>query len=74
MRRWRREVGLDGEVGFEARVLADLERSPEEWRRTAEEWKELGASHLAVRTCVSASTLSTRSSRGSRSPGKHSAT
>lgn len=50
MRRWRREVGLDGDVGFEARVLADLARSPEEWRRTAEEWKELGASHLAVRT------------------------
>jgi hypothetical protein len=50
MRAWRREAGLDGEVGLEARVFADLASSPEEWRRTAEEWKELGASHLSIRT------------------------
>jgi len=50
MRAWRREAGLDGEIGLEARVFADLARSPEEWRRTAEEWKELGATHLAIRT------------------------
>jgi probable F420-dependent oxidoreductase len=51
MRAWRREAGLDGEVGLEARVFADLAgSSPEAWRRTAEEWRELGASHLAIRT------------------------
>ena len=51
MRRWRREAGVPGDVGFEARILADTaSSSPEDWRRAAEEWKELGASHLAVRT------------------------
>jgi hypothetical protein len=50
MRAWRREAGLDGDVGLEARVFADLASSPEEWRRTAEEWQQLGATHLAIRT------------------------
>ena len=50
MRAWRREAGLDGEIGLEARVFADLASSPEEWRRTTLEWKELGASHLSIRT------------------------
>jgi len=50
MRQWRREAGLPGDVGLEARLIADLDSSPEEWRRTAEEWRELGVSHLSVRT------------------------
>jgi probable F420-dependent oxidoreductase len=50
MRRWRRESGRPGEVGFEARLTLDLERSPEEWRETVRQWSELGASHIGVRT------------------------
>jgi probable F420-dependent oxidoreductase len=50
MRAWRREAGHTGEMGFEARIVADLARPPEEWLATARQWRELGASHLAVRT------------------------
>jgi hypothetical protein len=49
MRGWRQEAGLEGDVGFEARLTLDLERSPEQWRTTVSQWKELGASHLSVR-------------------------
>jgi probable F420-dependent oxidoreductase len=50
MRVWRREAGHADEPGFEARILADLAHQPEQWRQTAEQWRELGVSHLAVRT------------------------
>lgn len=50
MRGWRREAGLPGDVGFEARLTLDLERSPEEWHETVRQWHELGASHIGVRT------------------------
>jgi probable F420-dependent oxidoreductase len=50
MRSWRREAGLDGEVGLEARISVDLADSPEEWRRIADEWRQLGATHLGIRT------------------------
>ncbi len=50
MRAWRREAGLPGDVGFEARLTLDLERSPDDWRETVRQWQELGASHIGVRT------------------------
>ena len=50
MRGRRAAEGVAGELGFEARLLADLARPPEEWRQTAEEWKQLGVSHLSIRT------------------------
>ncbi|HWX09678.1 MAG TPA: LLM class F420-dependent oxidoreductase [Gaiellaceae bacterium] len=50
MRRWRREAGVPGEVGFEARLTLDLARSPDEWVTTAAQWQGLGASHIGVRT------------------------
>lgn len=50
MRGWRREAGKPGDVGFEARLTLDLERTPEQWRTTVSQWQELGASHIAIRT------------------------
>ena len=50
MRGWRRDAGVPGELGFEARLTLDLARSPDEWRTTVAQWQELGASHIGVRT------------------------
>ena len=50
MREWRRAAGHDSELGLEAKVAIDGPDGAEEWRRIALEWKELGATHLAVRT------------------------
>lgn len=38
-----------GEVGLEPRVSV-AQGGPEEWRRQADEWRELGATHLSVST------------------------
>lgn len=50
MRAWREESGKswDG-FGIEARVDGRA-GTPEDWRRSAEEWKELGATHISVTT------------------------
>jgi probable F420-dependent oxidoreductase len=50
MRSWRRDAGHSDEPGFEARFEADLSLDPEQWKATAEAWRSLGVSHLAVRT------------------------
>jgi probable F420-dependent oxidoreductase len=50
MRDWRRRAGRDpGDLGIEARIQAAI-GSPGDWRRQAEEWQALGATHLPVNT------------------------
>jgi probable F420-dependent oxidoreductase len=50
VRQWRTEAGKDPNgFGIDARVnLAD--GTPDEWRKAAEEWRGLGATHLTVNT------------------------
>lgn len=50
VRGWVSEAGRDPDAfGIDARVSAAA-GTPEEWRRTAEEWRALGATHLTVVT------------------------
>ncbi len=50
MREWRRQAGRDPrDFGIEARIDAAT-GTPDEWRAAAEEWRELGATHLSVNT------------------------
>jgi probable F420-dependent oxidoreductase len=50
MREWRREAGRDpDDLGIEARIDATT-GTPEDWRRSGEEWQALGATHLSVNT------------------------
>ena len=49
-RAWAEEAGRDpGAIGVEARIDVSS-GSPDDWRRSADEWRELGATHLAVAT------------------------
>jgi probable F420-dependent oxidoreductase len=50
MRGWRSAAGHSTPMGFEARIVADLGRSPEDWYETARQWEQLGATHVGVRT------------------------
>ena len=61
MREWREEAGRDwASLGIEQRInVAD--GTPDDWRRTADEWRELGATHLSVVT----------TGAGLESPGGH---
>ena len=48
MRRWREEAGGDwAGYGIEARLNA-ASGTPDDWRKHAEEWRALGATHLTV--------------------------
>jgi probable F420-dependent oxidoreductase len=50
MRGWRQAAGKDWSTyGIEARINAGT-GTPDEWRRTFEGWKELGATHITVNT------------------------
>lgn len=49
MRELHRTEGSTPEFGIEARILPDPERSPEQWRQSAADWRELGATHLSIR-------------------------
>ena len=50
MRAWRTAAGLDwAGYGVEARLNAGT-GTPDDWRRTVEEWRGLGATHLSVNT------------------------
>ncbi len=50
LRRYLREAGRDpASVGIEGRISV-TQGGPEEWRRTADEWRTLGATHLSVST------------------------
>jgi len=50
VRQWVREAGRDAEAfGIDARVSV-AGGSPDEWRRAAEEWRALGATHLTLVT------------------------
>ena len=47
---WLRENGRDPSTfGIEARVIVGT-GSPVDWRKTVEEWRTLGATHLGVAT------------------------
>jgi probable F420-dependent oxidoreductase len=47
---WLREAGRDpASFGIEARLTASS-GTPDDWRKTVEEWRALGASHIAVGT------------------------
>jgi probable F420-dependent oxidoreductase len=47
---WTEEAGRDPDaIGIEARIDVSS-GTPDDWRRAAEEWRELGATHLAVAT------------------------
>jgi probable F420-dependent oxidoreductase len=49
-RTWAEEAGRDSDaIGIEQRI--DVSRgTPDDWRATAEEWRELGATHLSLAT------------------------
>lgn len=50
MRAWVEDAGRDwASFGVEQRISV-AEGTPEEWRRKAEEWRELGASHISLVT------------------------
>jgi len=50
MRAWRADAGRDpGDFGVDARVSVN-EGTPDDWRREAEDWRRLGATHLTVNT------------------------
>ena len=50
MKAWREANGLDwSSYGIEARINAGT-GTPDEWRATFEEWKDLGATHITVNT------------------------
>lgn len=50
MREWRRAAGRDpDDLGIEARINASS-GTPDDWHDQAEEWRSLGATHLAVET------------------------
>jgi probable F420-dependent oxidoreductase len=50
MREWRREAGGDPDrFGIEARIVVSS-GTPDDWRRDAETWRELGATHLSLNT------------------------
>jgi probable F420-dependent oxidoreductase len=50
MRGWAEEAGRDwATFGIEARLNAGT-GTPDDWRRTLEEWRGLGASHISVNT------------------------
>jgi probable F420-dependent oxidoreductase len=49
MRSWRQEAGRDPDLAIDARIRAGSGR-PDDWRRQAEEWLSLGATHLSVNT------------------------
>jgi probable F420-dependent oxidoreductase len=50
MRGWREAAGLSWSgFGIEARLNAGT-GTPDEWRKTVEEWRGLGASHMSVNT------------------------
>jgi probable F420-dependent oxidoreductase len=46
---WREEAGHTEPFGLEPRIDA-TRGSPSDWRRAAEEWRELGATHISVQT------------------------
>ena len=49
-RAWASEAGRDpADIGIEWRIPVG-EGTPDDWRRSAEEWLELGATHLSVTT------------------------
>lgn len=50
LHQYAREAGRDpAAIGIEGRISAG-QRSPEEWRAAAEEWQQLGATHLSFNT------------------------
>jgi probable F420-dependent oxidoreductase len=50
MRGWRRAAGRDpDDFGIEARIDAST-GTPDDWHRQAEQWRSLGATHIAVDT------------------------
>ena len=50
MRGWREAAGGDWSTyGIDARINAGT-GTPDEWRRTAEEWRALGATHIGINT------------------------
>ena len=50
LREWRREAGLDvAGFGIEPRINVES-GDPDQWRREAEEWQALGATHLGLVT------------------------
>jgi probable F420-dependent oxidoreductase len=50
MRAWRQAAGRDpADLGIEARIQAGT-GSTDDWRRQAQEWQSLGATHLSVLT------------------------
>jgi probable F420-dependent oxidoreductase len=47
---WAEEAGRDpGSIGIEQRIQV-AEGTPDDWRAAAEEWRQLGATHLSVAT------------------------
>lgn len=50
MRGWREAVGKDwASFGLEARLNANS-GTPDDWRKTVDEWRAMGASHISVNT------------------------
>ena len=50
MRQWRADAGKDPRsLGIDARVTVST-GTQDDWRRTAEEWQALGATHLSINT------------------------
>ena len=50
LRGWVSEAGRDPDAfGLEARLCV-LDRTPDEWRAEADEWRALGATHLSIDT------------------------
>ncbi len=50
MRGWREAAGRDwATFGIEPRINAGT-GTPDDWRRAADEWRPLGATHLSVNT------------------------
>ena len=50
MRAWVEEAGRDwAAFGIEQRINVAA-GTPDDWRQTAEEWRELGATHLSLAT------------------------
>ncbi|MFN8526222.1 MAG: LLM class F420-dependent oxidoreductase [Chloroflexota bacterium] len=50
MRAWREATGKTWDsFGIEGRINAGVD-GPDEWRKAAEEWRDLGATHLTVNT------------------------
>ncbi len=48
-RGWRSAAGRESTCGIERRIDAGT-GSPDDWQRTASEWRQLGATHLSVNT------------------------